>query len=409
MAEQIKTQIGKLGRIVTGKTPPTKVLEYFGDRYPFITPSDISDYSIKYLATTERGLSEAGKNYQKSLLIPKDTVCFVAIGSTVGKMCFTKTKGFTNQQIHSIIVDENKNNPHYVFYKIHFEYPKIKSIADANGAGKPIINKTDFSNIDTEVPDLPTQHKIASILSAYDDLIENNTRRIKILEEMAQTIYKEWFVNFRFPGYEKVKFVESSLGKIPEGWKIKKLEKFCFKLTDGTHDTPKPKDEGYPLITGKQMKNGFINFDECYNISEEDHVEVMKRSKPEVGDIIYSNIGTLGSCHYVLENFEFSIKNVALFKPQNKLYSVYLFLYLSSPITLEILSQKASGTSQKFFSLVFLRNIDCVDPESKILGQLYEIIYPILRERHLINLKNQNLRKTRDLLLPKLMSGEVEA
>ena len=148
MSNQIKTQIGKLGRIITGKTPPTKVIEYFGYKYPFITPSDISDYSIKYLATTERYLSEKGKEYQKSLLIPKDTVCFVAIGSTVGKMCFTKTKAFTNQQIHSIIVDDNSHNPHYVFYKIHFDYPKIKSIADANGAGKPIINKTDFSNID---------------------------------------------------------------------------------------------------------------------------------------------------------------------------------------------------------------------------------------------------------------------
>ena len=91
------------------------------------------------------------------------------------------------------------------------------------------VNKTAFENIEIEVHELPTQQKIASILTAYDDLIENNTRRIKILEEMARSHYHEWFVNFRFPGYEQVKMVDSELGLIPEGWEVKKLRRYCSR------------------------------------------------------------------------------------------------------------------------------------------------------------------------------------
>ena len=104
----------------------------------------------------------------------------------------------------------------------------------------PGVNRNALHMLPVKVPPIPAQQRIASILSAYDDLIENNTRRIKILEQMAQMLYREWFVNFRFPGHEKVNMVESELGLIPEGWKICTLSELCGKVIDGTHDTPPP-------------------------------------------------------------------------------------------------------------------------------------------------------------------------
>lgn len=296
------------------------------------------------------------------------------------------------------------------FFAYLFRSNIIRQYLSAHGNGTNIsnLNQNILSNLEVPLPPFCEQRKIASILSTYDDLIENNTRRIEILEQMAKLIYEEWFVKFRFPGYEKVKMVSSELGEIPEGWEVKKLPDLCSKVIDGTHDSPKPSEKGYFLVTGKHIVNGFINFSDCYLISPEEHSKVIQRSKPEKGDIIFSNIGTLGSIALVDQDFEFSIKNVALFKPLENLYSNYLYLYFSLPETYNRMERKASGTSQKFFSLNFLRNLKIVEPPKDLLHKFDNAVKPLIEERSILNKKNQNLLKTRDLLLPKLTSGEID-
>ncbi|MCK4822694.1 restriction endonuclease subunit S [bacterium] len=215
-----EVRINDIAQIITGKTPPTVIKEYFGNKYPFITPSDIPTFRERRLRGMERYLSDKGFSHQKKMLIPPNSPCFVAIGSTVGKMCLTNEDSFTNQQIHSLITQKGKADPFYLFYHLRYIYPWIKSIADARGSGKAIINKTDFGKIKINLPPLPIQKKIAAILSTNDDLIENNNRRIAILEKMAEEIYREWFVRMRFPGHEKVKFHKG----VPEGWAVEKIK-----------------------------------------------------------------------------------------------------------------------------------------------------------------------------------------
>ncbi|MCX5910272.1 MAG: restriction endonuclease subunit S [Deltaproteobacteria bacterium] len=223
-----KVRIGDLGKVVTGKTPPTAREEYFGTNYPFITPTDI-DGSRRHIRT-ERYLSQESRKDFNNYFLPSGAICFVCIGATIGKICMTKVPSFTNQQINSVIVDGKKHDNCFVYYLLSTKKESIKNIA--GGAATPIVSKSSFSAVSVEVPELNVQKKIAAILSAYDDLIDNNTRRIKILEEMAQTIYREWFVNFRFPGHEKVKMVDSPLGKIPEGWEATKLGNSVDRFTD---------------------------------------------------------------------------------------------------------------------------------------------------------------------------------
>jgi type I restriction enzyme S subunit len=213
-----KLTVGQIGRVVTGKTPPTKRPELYGDKYPFITPTDISDNL--HTVTAARYLSAEGYRYQKNLLIPTGAICYTCIAS-IGKVCIATRPSFTNQQINSIIVDSTQYDHRFIYYLLRHETDRIKALA--SGAAAPIINKTAFSEVELLVPPLPTQHKTAAILSAYDDLIENNTRRIAILEKMARLIYREWFVHFRFPGHEQVRMVDSPLGRIPEGWEVRKL------------------------------------------------------------------------------------------------------------------------------------------------------------------------------------------
>lgn len=307
------------------------------------------------------------------------------------------------------------------------------------------------------IPPLDKQEKISEILYSIDTKIELNRQINQTLEAMAQAIFKSWFVDFE-PVKAKIAAIEagedaegiiraamsaisgktdeeldqlqaeqpehymklkttaelfpaamrgSELGEIPEEWEVKKLSDICTKVIDGTHDSPKPSEDGYYLVTGRNIVNGFIDFSKCYKISSEDHKKVIKRSKPEKGDIIFSNIGTLGSTVLVDQNFEFSIKNVALFKPLEGIYSRYLYLHFSSAQTQKLLIQKATGTTQIFFSLNFLRDLALITPPKYIISKFDEIVQPFFEERSLMNQANQNLCDLRDSLLPKLLSGEL--
>lgn len=241
MAENWQTiTVSDLGRVVTGKTPPTAKPNLFGKGYPFITPTDIG--TLRYCEPT-RQLSEEGRESQRNLLLPARAVCVTCIAS-VGKMCMTDQPSFTNQQINSVVVDEARYDPYFVYSLLQTRVEHLKAIA--GGAATPIINKTAFSEIKVSVPSLPVQQRIAGLLSPYDEMIENSRRRIRILEAMAQALYREWFVHFRFPGSESVPRVASSLGEIPTGWEVTTLGElvqfksgFAFKsgtfTPDGEH------------------------------------------------------------------------------------------------------------------------------------------------------------------------------
>lgn len=219
MVEIRSVRIGELGRVVTGNTPPSSHPELFGELHPFLTPTDIDGFA-RYIKP-ERFLSSEGCDYQHRLMLPEHAVCVVCIGATIGKVCMTDRPSFTNQQINSVVVNEKEHDPFFVYHLLTTLRDELK--ANAGGAATPIINKTAFSEIEVGVPPLPVQQRIAGILSAYDELIENNHRRIRILEEMARALYREWFVDFRFPGHEKIPRVASPLGDIPQGWGVRSI------------------------------------------------------------------------------------------------------------------------------------------------------------------------------------------
>ena len=255
------------------------------------------------------------------------------------------------------------------------------------------------------VPDLDisTQKKIADILSSYDELIKANNKKIELLEQTAQELYKEWFVRFRFPGHENTKFEDG----IPEGWEIKRMNEFCY-VTDGTHDTPKPVDVGVPLVTGRCISSGFVDFDAAYNISEADHEGIKKRSGLKSGDILFSNIGTVGNCCIVEYDREFSVKNVIIFKPETMRDTAYLYYWMTSSTMQEIFGVQTNGASQQFVGLTFMRRYKLLVPKDYILEAFAEKVLPIVEQTQLLHQKNLNLTAQRDMLLPRLMSGKLE-
>ena len=290
----------------------------------------------------------------------------------------------------------------YLYYSIGLKLHQMK--ANASGTATKFLTQPILNSINIEYRDILEQKRIADILSAYDNLIENNNKRIKLLEQMAENLYKEWFVRFRFPGYENTKFVDD----IPSDWQILRMSDFCY-VTDGTHDTPKPvNDDGVPLVTGKCIKNGFIDFNEPYNISYQDHESISKRSGLQTGDILFSNIGTVGTTCFVNYDREFSVKNVIIFKPGNIKVSNYLYSWLNSDSIQAIFATQTNGASQQFVGLNFMRRFKILVPNANVLDLYSDRIKPIRTEIVKLHDINENLVKQRDMLLPRLMSGKLE-
>ncbi len=388
-----KIRIADLGRVVTGKTPPTKEPELYGENYAFITPTDIGNDS-RYVETA-RFISERGRERHSSAMLPTKAVCFTCIAS-IGKICMTNQMSLTNQQINSIIVDQEKHDPQYVFYLLRTETERIRALA--SGVATPIINKSAFSDIEIEVPPLPTQRKIAAILSAYDDLIENNLRRIKILEEMAQALYREWFVKFRFPGHEQARFVDSPLGRIPEGWEVKRLADVC-DLTMGQS----PRSEYYNAEgIGLPFHQGVTDFGDRYP-TERLYCTVEGRVA-EKGDILFSVRAPVG-------RINIATTKIVIGRGLSAIRHRAGFQWFAYHLLKESFREEDSmggGTIFKSVTRSDMEGISFLSPELPPLQQYERLVEPMEIQIEDLTRKNSNLRRTRDLLLPKLVSGEVD-
>ena len=398
---EMEYRICEIGEVVGGGTPSTKRDEYWNGCIPWISPKDLTSYTSVYISHGKQFITKEGLK-AGSTLLPKNTV-LMSSRAPIGYLAIAENELCTNQGFKSIVCNEEKVVPLYLYYylKANIEYIRLFG----TGATFPEISARTLRKIKINVEEsTEKQSRVATVLSNYDTLIEKNNKRIKRLEQMAENLYKEWFVRFRFPGHENTKFVDG----IPSDWNILRMSDFCY-VTDGTHDTPKPvNDGGVPLVTGKCIKNGFIDFNESYNISYSDHESISKRSGLQTGDILFSNIGTVGTTCLVNYDREFSVKNVIIFKPDNIKVSNYLYSWLNSDSIQAIFTTQTNGASQQFVGLNFMRRFKILVPNENVLDIYSDRIKPIRTEIVKLHNINENLTKQRDLLLPRLMSGKLE-
>ncbi len=305
-----------------------------------------------------------------------------------------------------------RGNPQVIDQQYYFQVLKstfVQAGLQMRGTGTTVlgIRQNELRQVEIPYYSLPTQRKIAAILGAYDDLIENNTRRIKILEEMAQTIYREWFVEFRFPGHEKVKMVESELGLIPEGWQIVKLSDIVELTRTGVTPSKFPKeifahfsipafDSGRlpTLDSGETIKSS-----KCVVPSD---CVLMSKLNPHIPRVWLPFINTV---HRPIASTEFLI-----IKPKTQVDCVYLFHLFQSPEFSREFSVQRLGTShshQRVSPEGFL-GMSILLPNESLLNEFRAKVSPMVDLCNALRLKNANLRKTRDLLLPKLISGELD-
>jgi type I restriction enzyme S subunit len=235
------------------------------------------------------------------------------------------------------------------------------------------------------VPPLSTQRRIASILSAYDDLIENNTRRIAILEEMARRIFEEWFVRFRFPGHESVRMVESELGLVPEGWSVKRLDEIAV------------------IKGGKQLEKEEIYPVGSYPVFGGNGIQGFSSRSTHAGFVIaFGRVGAYcGAIHWAL-NGAWLNNNSSSVVP-----SEYDALVLQHLVGFDF-GPLRGGAAQPFISNGALAGVKLLMPTKAIAEQFCDVVGPMRQLQDTITRSIRNLRATRDLLLPKLISGEVD-
>jgi type I restriction enzyme, S subunit len=325
------------------------------------------------------------------------------VGS-VGRFVSKDNNVFLGQRLFHYRPNPELLDWNFLAYFLQSEAMQSKLNGMSFGATVDHITVEDAETLKIACPHISIQKKIGNILSNYDNLIENNNTRIKLLENMAEELYKEWFVRLRFPNYQNTKIVDG----IPEGWEYNKLP-IISTITDGTHESPKESLEKntHFLITGKHLVNNQIDFNSAYKISKEEHLKIIQRSGLNKGDILFSNIGTIGNIALISNFYDFSCKNVFIFKP-NKNCQAFLYQFLKLPHTKELLLLQSNGATQKFISLDYIRNFKILIPTIKYLEKFENLINPILDNINTLQLKNQNLKKTRDLLLPRLISGKLD-
>ena len=401
----VERSVGDFGKIVTGKTPSTKVPEFFDGEYQFVTPTDL-DFGNYYCSGTDRTVSEKSKEKFKNQFIPQDSIMFTCIGNTIGKCGVASSDCLTNQQINSVVPNE-EHDPKFLYYLLHHNRETFRGIGIGGGAATPIINKSTFSGVRFMVPeDKGEQKAIGDLLSTYDDLIENNRRRIALLEEAARQLYKEWFVRFRFPGHEHVPIVDG----VPEGWEHVVLQDVCARITDGSHSSPKSVDDGYPMASVKDMHDWGINVQTCRQIGTDDYEKLVRGDcKPLVNDVLIAKDGSyLKHSFVVQEDIDLVLlSSIAILRPNERIDPHLLNFFLRDPHTKERMKGYVSGVALPRIILKEFRNFKLLLPPSNLQDQWAEFAGDMATQCNKLLKQNDKLARARDLLLPKLMSGEI--
>ena len=393
-------------KIGSGSTPKGGSMVYVNSGTSLIRSQNVYNLSFDYNGLTH--ITEDAANKLKGVTVFNEDILLNITGDSVARTCIVPKEVLparVNQHVAIIRADRKKMNWRFLNY--YLASPKMQahmlSLAVGKGASRNAMTKQMIENFEVPYPPLSTQHRIATILSRYDSLIENYQKQIKLLEEAAQRLYKEWFIDLHFPGHENTNIVDG----VPEGWEKKKLCEFTG-ITDGTHDSPKQVEIGLPLVTGRCIVDGSIDFSQAYNISEEDVIKINKRSAVEDGDILLSNIGTIGKVCRISKSGNYAVKNMIIFKPHDAIHSCFLHRFLTDNNTQMDFLQQAAGTSQKFVSLSFIRNTLILRPSDTILNLFYNHSEKYFNYVQTLQSQLRLLTEARDRLLPKLMSGEIE-
>lgn len=369
-------KLNDVGTIARGKSKhrPRNDLSLYGGKYPFIQTGDVKHsnfYITEYSQTyNERGLAQ-------SKLWQPGTLC-ITIAANIGDTAILKIPACFPDSIIGFIPDKNKSDVSFIKYCLDIYKLQIQSISQ--GTTQDNLSLEKLLSFKFRIPPLPTQKKIAAILCTYDDLIENNNRRIALLEKMAEEIYREWFVRLRFPGHEQVTFYKG----VPDGWERKRFDEFC--LLQRGYDLPddKVKPGKYPVVASTTIKTYHNEF----------------KVHPPV--ITTGRSGSLGTVLFI--NTQAWALNTTLFVKNFYGNSAYLIYYTLKFLRLENFN---SGAGVPTLNRNHLGSLYMSIPPKTLQDNFDKKISVIFEKKELLAKSNDILKQTRDRLLTRLISGKL--
>ena len=398
-----KATLDQLGRIVTGKTPPSSRPDYFGGKIPFVTPTDFDGRRI--IDTTGRCLSEAGAD-SVSARIPARAVMVSCIGSDMGKVAIAGRDCVTNQQINSIIVS-SQNDPLFVYYNLSNRKAEIRGIA--GGSAQPILNKSAFGRLEIQLPPLNEQRAIAHILGTLDDKIELNRRMSETLEAMARAIFKAWFVDFlpvrakmegrwrkgqSLPGlpahlYDLFpdRLVGSELGEIPEGWEVGTFGDLA-DVSSGKRPEIRYSERSEKATVPLWGGNGPMGY-----VPEPLYNEPI---------LLTGRVGTLGSVFRITKPC-WPSDNTLVIRANHESAYEYLFLRLR---LIDFVSLNR-GSTQPLLTQSDLRAQWLLLPGPNVMKCFSRFVSALYKYIDKLEDESRTLAALRDALLPKLISGKI--
>ena len=384
ISEWRPTKLDELGYVGRGKSRhrPRNAAFLYGGPYPFFQTGDIKAANF-YLTEYSQTYSEAG--LAQSKLWKPGTLC-ITIAANIAESAILGIEGCFPDSVVGFVADSSKADVRFIKY--YLEILKLRMLNISHGATQDNLSVDKLLSFDFLVPPLPVQRRIAGILSAYDDLIENNQRRIAILERMARALYREWFVHFRYPGHEGVHLVDSPLGPIPQGWEVSSLGNLTDirrgkNITRGTIQ-----DGSIPVIAGGLSPAYFHNI-----ANTQQPVITISASGANAGYVNLHHRDIWASdCSYI---------DVSITR-----YVYYFYLLLDYNRTK--ITHMQRGSAQPHVYPKDLAALEAIRVPDKLLQHFTELITPILTSMCVYENQTQTLRRTRDLLLPRLLSGQLD-
>ena len=406
MSEWKKVKLGEIcERVTSGGTPKANVSSYYNP--PTIPWLKTKEVNYCRITETENYISEEGlKNSSAKIISPNSVIiAMYGQGDTAGRVAINKIPLATNQACCNLTIDKSKADYEFIYYQLCTLYDKLVSLKA--GAAQPNLNARIIKNLEIIMPSLPIQHRIASILSRYDSLIENYQKQIKLLGEAAQRLYKEWFIDLHFPGHENTNIIDG----VPEGWEKKKLcELFSF-VRGKSYTSKELSDEGTIMVNLKNIQSfgGYKSDVEKHFIGTFKEEQTLMKGDLIMGvtDMTQERrlVGSVALIPDFKETATFSMDLIKLIS--FKLPNIYLYCAMRYGDVSRQIAPLANGVNVLHLKPEAISNIEMVVASDSIIEKF--VSYTSKTIESILSLQSQLrlLTEARDRLLPKLMSGEI--
>jgi type I restriction enzyme S subunit len=387
--------------VFSGGTPSTRNSAFWDGGIPWITPKDLAGYEARYIAAGQRDISEEGLKNSSARLLPGDAV-LLTTRAPIGYVALAATPLATNQGFKNLVCKRDLALPAFIYYLLKHSTALLES--QATGATFKELSASRLKAIILQLPDIVSQERIADILTAYDDLIENNRRRIAILEKAARQIYREWFVRLRFPGHEHTRINNG----VPQGWERRTLAELCESINYGYTASAALEEIGPKFLRITDIVPSFIDWSAVPHCAIEE--ERLRKFRLREGDIVIARTGaTVGYAKRLQKRHPESVFASYLVRLRLKpdMDNLLIGAFVESDDYKSYVHSCVGGAAQPNANAKVLAAVKILVSPQRVQCDFHDLVEPLVDEREVLQLQNQNLKIARDLLLPRLMSGEI--